>query len=73
MKNSPSYAPPKHWNRRLRQLRQSGNDLDWGQQWTGAFIDPLRQADVRTVLDFGCGTGERRAATRPGRFCSDGA
>jgi len=54
---STSYAPYEHWDRRFRQLCQSGDDLDWGDQWTGAFIEPLRQADVRTILDLGCGTG----------------
>ena len=52
-----SYAPPQHWDRYFNELRQSGQDLDWGNQWTGAFIKSLRQADCRIVLDLGCGTG----------------
>jgi SAM-dependent methyltransferase len=31
--------------------------MDWGHQWTGAFLEPLRQADVGSILDLGCGTG----------------
>jgi SAM-dependent methyltransferase len=51
------YAPAEHWNQRHYHNCQAGQDLDWGNWWTGAFIDPLHQAYVRTVLDLGCGTG----------------
>jgi SAM-dependent methyltransferase len=51
------YAPSEHWNRRFREFHLSGADLDWGERWTGAFVKPLRQANVHTVLDLGCGTG----------------
>ena len=52
-----SYAPRTHWDRFFMTLLQSGDDLDWGDQWTAPSIQPLRQADVRSVLDLGCGTG----------------
>jgi SAM-dependent methyltransferase len=52
-----NYAPADYWNQFFDQRRLSGDDLDWGQQWVGAFLEPLRQAQVRTLLDLGCGTG----------------
>ncbi len=52
-----SYASSQHWNQYYDELCQSGQDLDWGTQWTGAFIEPLRQVDSRRILDLGCGTG----------------
>ena len=51
------YAPVQHWDQYFSKLRQSGQDLDWGTQWIRAFIKPLRQAECRTILDLGCGTG----------------
>lgn len=51
------YAPGQHWNQHFNKLHQAGRDLDWGNQWLEPFIKPLRQADCRTVLDLGCGTG----------------
>ena len=52
-----SYAPSQHWDRYFSELHQAGQDLDWGHQWTGAFIKSLRQANCQIVLDLGCGTG----------------
>lgn len=52
-----SYAPAEHWDQYHCNNHQMGEDLDWGDQWTGAFIDLLRQAGIHTVLDLGCGTG----------------
>jgi histidine triad (HIT) family protein len=52
-----SHAPAQHWDRKFRTLHQSGSDLDWGNQWIAPFIEPLRQAGCRTILDLGCGTG----------------
>lgn len=52
-----SYAPPNHWDQYHYKNRQTGEDLDWGDQWTGPFIKVLAQANVSTVLDLGCGTG----------------
>lgn len=52
-----SYAPADHWNQYHYQNRQEGQDLDWGEQWTGPFIQVLAPAKVSTVLDLGCGTG----------------
>jgi SAM-dependent methyltransferase len=62
-----SYAPAQHWDQYFDKLHQSGRDLDWGERWIGAIIEPLRQADCRTVLDLGCGTGnEVLGLTRAG-------
>ena len=52
-----SYAPRTHWDRFFKTLFQSGDDLDWGDQWTAPFMEPLREAGVRSVLDLGCGSG----------------
>ncbi len=51
------YAPPEHWDREFRQRFDAGDDLDWREQWTGAFAPVLRDAGARRVLDLGCGTG----------------
>src|SRR5262249_19392175 len=51
------YAPSTHWDRFFRTHRQFGSDLDWGEQWTGAFGPILEEHRVRTILDLGCGTG----------------
>jgi SAM-dependent methyltransferase len=51
------YASADYWNQFFSSKRLSGEDLDWGQQWVGAFIEPLRQAQACTILDLGCGTG----------------
>src|ERR1700704_2474309 len=56
-----SYAGAEFWDRFFRQRQESGNDLDWGGTWTGPFLDPLRKAGVRTVLELGCGTGNDAA------------
>lgn len=61
------YAPSQHWNRYHQGLLRSGRDLDWGAQWTGAFIKPLQEAGCQDVLDLGCGTGnEVLGLTREG-------
>jgi SAM-dependent methyltransferase len=52
-----SYAPADHWNQYHYKNHQEGQDLDWGDQWTGPFIEVLSRANVSTVLDLGCGTG----------------
>ena len=49
------------WDQFFRQRRESGDDLDWAGVWTRPFLDPLRQAGVRTVLELGCGTGNDAA------------
>ncbi len=56
-----AYAGAEFWDRFFRQRRESGDDLDWGGQWTGPFLIPLRAAGVRTVLELGCGTGHDAA------------
>jgi SAM-dependent methyltransferase len=56
-----AYAGAEFWDRFFRQRRESGNDLDWGGLWTGPFLDPLREAGVRTILELGCGTGNDAA------------
>lgn len=52
-----SYAGPEYWDGYFRKRRESGEDLDWGGQWTAPFLAPLRDANTRTILELGCGTG----------------
>jgi SAM-dependent methyltransferase len=56
-----AYADAGHWDGYWRGLRARGDDLDWGEQWTGAFLGPLREAGARTVLELGCGAGHDAA------------
>jgi SAM-dependent methyltransferase len=50
-------AGVEFWDPYFRTLRESGRDLDWKGLWTEPFRAPLRQAQARTVLELGCGTG----------------
>ncbi|MEH2424832.1 MAG: class I SAM-dependent methyltransferase [Nostoc sp.] len=52
-----SYAPPDHWNQVFAKWKDAGTDLDWGTQWTKVHLPFLKSANVKTVLDLGCGTG----------------
>lgn len=52
-----TYTSSAHWDGVFQRLQLEGSDIDWGDQWTGAFIKPLRVASVNSVLDLGCGTG----------------
>ncbi|MHC5829692.1 MAG: class I SAM-dependent methyltransferase, partial [Nostoc sp.] len=51
------YAPSNHWNQFFTKCRDAGTDLDWGNQWTKVHLPFLKSANVKTVLDLGCGTG----------------
>ena len=51
------YAPAAHWDQVFRTRRDLGEDLDWGDQWTGAFAPILQTYQMQNVLDLGCGTG----------------
>src|SRR5574341_1034788 len=51
------YAPATHWDQVFRTRREIGEDLDWGEQWTGVFAPILHAYQVQNVLDLGCGTG----------------
>ena len=51
------YAPATHWDQVFCTFRQRGEDLDWGEQWTGAFAPILHTHHVQNLLDLGCGTG----------------
>jgi predicted nucleic acid-binding protein len=51
------YAPATQWDQVFRTFRQRGEDLDWGDQWTGAFVPILHTYHVQHLLDLGCGTG----------------
>lgn len=55
------YAGALFWDQYFWGLRESGDDLDWGGQWTGPFLAPLREAAARTILELGCGTGNDAA------------
>src|SRR6266542_2832444 len=57
MEGSMRYAPAAHWDRIFRTLRGGGADIDWGDQWTGAFAPVIHEHRVRRLLDLGCGTG----------------
>src|SRR5205085_2371697 len=56
-KPTMSYAPAEHWDAVFDRLQQSGQDLDWNDQWTSAFIPILRGSHAQCILDLGCGTG----------------
>jgi SAM-dependent methyltransferase len=56
-----AYAGARFWDQYFRELRQTGNDLDWEGLWTGPFLAPLREAAARTILELGCGTGNDAA------------
>ena len=55
------HAGARFWDQFFRERLESGDDLDWAGLWTRPFLDPLRQAGVRTVLELGCGTGNDAA------------
>jgi SAM-dependent methyltransferase len=55
------YAGGKYWDSYFRELRDSGDDLDWGTRWVEPFLTPLQEAGVRSVLELGCGTGNDAA------------
>jgi SAM-dependent methyltransferase len=56
-----AYAGARFWDQYFRELRQTGNDLDWEGLWTRPFLTPLREAAARTILELGCGTGNDAA------------
>jgi SAM-dependent methyltransferase len=56
-----TYAGARYWDSYFRELRESGDDLDWGGQWIEPFLAPLRAAQAHTVLELGCGTGNDAA------------
>lgn len=54
-------ADVEYWDQYFRELRESGDDLDWGQRWIEPFRAPLQRVRARTVLELGCGTGNDAA------------
>jgi len=56
-----TYAGARFWDQYFRELRKTGDDLDWEGLWTGPFLAPLREAAARTILELGCGTGNDAA------------
>jgi SAM-dependent methyltransferase len=55
------HAGAEFWDQFYRQRLEAGRDLDWAGLWTRPFLDPLRQAGARTILELGCGTGNDAA------------
>ena len=43
------YAPAAHLDRIFRTLRGGGADIDWGDQWTGAFAPVAKAAGAFVV------------------------
>lgn len=56
-----AYAGARFWDHYFRELRETGDDLDWEGLWTAPFLGPLREAAARTILELGCGTGNDAA------------
>lgn len=56
-----TYAGVEYWDRYFRELRDSGDDLDWGGRWIEPFLVPLREVGVHSILELGCGTGNDAA------------
>jgi SAM-dependent methyltransferase len=56
-----AYAGAEFWDGFFRQRRESGDDLDWEGLWTAPFLAPLREAQVGSILELGCGTGNDAA------------
>jgi ubiquinone/menaquinone biosynthesis C-methylase UbiE len=56
-----SHAEAGYWDAYFADLRQAGDDLDWGERWTAPFVPRLREARARHVLELGCGTGNDAA------------
>ena len=56
-----AYAGAEFWDQFYLRRRESGDDLDWAGVWTRPFLDPLREAGVRSILELGCGTGNDAA------------
>jgi SAM-dependent methyltransferase len=54
-------AGAEFWDQFFRRRRESGNELDWKGLWTEPFLLPLREGEVRTILELGCGTGNDAA------------
>jgi SAM-dependent methyltransferase len=50
-------AGAEYWDKYFQELGDSGDDLDWGGRWIEPFLAPLREGDVRSILELGCGTG----------------
>ncbi len=56
-----TYAGAKYWDEYFRELRDTEDDLDWGERWIEPFLVPLREGGVRSILELGCGTGNDAA------------
>ncbi len=54
--SSMSDTPRARWDRQYRKTIQSGV-THWTDRWTYVFIEPLRAADAKRILDMGCGYG----------------
>ncbi len=52
-----TYAGAKYWDEYFRELRDTEDDLDWGERWIEPFLVPLREGGVRSILELGCGFG----------------
>jgi SAM-dependent methyltransferase len=56
-----TYAGAEYWDAYFRELRDVGEDLDWGGRWTEPFLVPLREVGAKSILELGCGTGHDAA------------
>jgi ubiquinone/menaquinone biosynthesis C-methylase UbiE len=56
-----AHAGSDFWDGYFADRRKRGDDLDWGERWTAAFIPRLRASRARQVLELGCGTGNDAA------------
>jgi SAM-dependent methyltransferase len=56
-----TFAGAEFWDPFYRRRKDSGHDLDWEGLWTAPFLNPLREAGARAILELGCGTGNDAA------------
>jgi SAM-dependent methyltransferase len=55
MNNTYNYA--SFWNQFFQERKQNDRDLDWGLGWLKPHLEYLRESNISTIVDIGCGTG----------------